>query len=52
MFVADYMTPAPITVRSNESLGRAIALLDRHRIHQLPVLDESGRLVGMLEEHR
>ncbi|MCO6438272.1 MAG: CBS domain-containing protein, partial [Phycisphaerae bacterium] len=42
----------PITVRSNESLGRAIALLDRHRIHQLPVLDESGRLVGMLEEHR
>lgn len=52
VFVADFMTPAPITVRSGDSVGHAIALLDRHRIHQLPVLDEAERLVGMLEEHR
>jgi len=46
--VADVMTNPAITVHENESLGVAAARMAEHRIKRLPVLDEGGKLVGVL----
>ncbi len=42
------MTQPPVTVRTDVPLAIAAALLARHRIGQMPVLDAKGQLVGML----
>lgn len=44
----DLMTPQPIWVPANGSLSEAAALLVAHDLKRLPVLDEQGRLVGMI----
>jgi CBS domain-containing protein len=46
--VADVMTSPAITVREDESLGTATAHMVEHGIKRLPVLNESGKLVGVL----
>lgn len=46
--VADVMTSPAITVREDESLGTATARMVEHGIKRLPVLNESGKLVGVL----
>ena len=46
MRVRDLMTPNPITLTAGDSLGDALATMQKHRIRELPVLDE-GRVVGM-----
>lgn len=48
--VGDLMTPDPILVRSDAPLVKAAHLLDQHRIHGLPVVDESGALVGVVSQ--
>lgn len=48
--VADAMTWAPHTVRAETSLEEAARTLAEHRIGCLPVVDASGRLVGLLSE--
>lgn len=48
--VADYMHGEPIVVRADASLADAVALMDRHRVHGLPVVDPSGALVGVLSQ--
>lgn len=40
----------PITIRSDEPVRRAIALLVENRIGVLLVVDETGKLVGILSE--
>ncbi|HEY1044237.1 MAG TPA: CBS domain-containing protein [Telluria sp.] len=45
--VADVMTPAPVTVAPNDSLEHVVGLMERKRIHRLPVL-EAGRLAGIV----
>ncbi len=40
----------PITIRSDEPVRRAIALLVENRIGVLLVVDEAGKLVGILSE--
>jgi acetoin utilization protein AcuB len=47
--VRDRMTPAPVTIRSDASLGDAIRLLVKHNIRELPVVDR-GRLVGIITD--
>ena len=42
------MTQPAITVRADATLGEASALLSRHHIGQMPVVDALGRLVGLL----
>lgn len=44
----DVMTPDPICVQPDTPLLTALHLLLKHRIKRLPVVDEHGRLVGML----
>ena len=44
-----FMTPAPHTIGAAQTLAAARALMRRHRIRHLPVL-EAGQLVGILSE--
>jgi CBS-domain-containing membrane protein len=46
--VSDVMTSPAITAREDESLGIATARMVEHEIKRLPVLDENGKLVGVL----
>ncbi len=48
--VADAMTPDPVTVRPDTPTQEAIQLLADNKIGALPVIDASGKLVGILSE--
>lgn len=48
--VADQMATHPITVRADASLNDAVALMDQHHVHGLPVVDHAGSLVGVLSQ--
>lgn len=48
--VADVMTPNPITVTPQTPLQEAIKLLAEKHISGLPVIDDSGKLVGVISE--
>ena len=45
---ADLMTPNPISVEANAFVGEAIALLIDRGISAAPVIDETGRPIGVL----
>jgi CBS domain-containing protein len=44
----DVMTPEPTHVTADEQLERAAHLMAEHRIKRLPVVDNSGHLIGIL----
>jgi CBS domain-containing protein len=46
--VADVMTSPAITIRGEEPLSVAAARMAEHEIKRLPVLDEKGKLIGVL----
>jgi predicted transcriptional regulator len=46
----DYMTARLITLTPGMEIQRAINLLLKHRISGAPVLDDEGRLVGILSK--
>jgi CBS domain-containing protein len=48
--VADHMAHNPVVIRAEASLTEAAALMDRHHVHGLPVVDRSGALVGVLSQ--
>lgn len=48
--VADHMARNPLVIRAEASLTDAAALMDRQHVHGLPVVDESGALVGVLSQ--
>ncbi|MEB3279476.1 MAG: CBS domain-containing protein [Lyngbya sp.] len=48
--VADIMTPNPIVARPEMPLKEAIKILAEHQISGLPVVDDAGKLVGMISE--
>lgn len=47
--IADVMTRSPTTIDSGELVAEAVALLASRRISELPVVDESGRPLGLLD---
>ena len=50
MFVGNHMTLDPVTVRPNTTVVR-VAEIARHKsIRHLPVVDDAGRLVGMVTD--
>lgn len=49
--VGKLMTPQPRTIRPEKLVDEAVEMMERHRINQLPVADENGRLVGALNMH-
>jgi CBS domain-containing protein len=50
MLVREVMTPDPLTVRTGASLKTALRLLDENDISSLPVVDEDGRICGVVSE--
>lgn len=48
--VRELMTPDPVRIQSSAPLAKAAHLLDQHHIHGLPVVDESGALVGVVSQ--
>src|SRR5689334_8467853 len=50
MNAADVMTQCPITVSADASVMHAVQLMLRRRISGLPVVDDTGALVGILTE--
>ncbi|GAB4457750.1 MAG: DUF190 domain-containing protein [Anaerolineales bacterium] len=46
--VADVMTAPAITIRGDEPLSLAAARMAEHGIKRLPVLDEQGKIIGVL----
>ena len=49
MKVGNYMTPEPVTISEDESMGEALLLMRRHNIRHLPVVHGSI-LVGILTD--
>lgn len=50
MYVKDNMIPSPITIGPDASVSEAIDLMSENTLHRLPVVDESGILVGLVTE--
>jgi CBS domain-containing protein len=50
MLVREVMTSQAVTVTRDTSVKEALALLERHRITAVPVLDGSGRIEGVVSE--
>jgi len=48
--IRDMMTSDPKTVAASAELDVATALMDRHDVRHLPVVEEDGQLVGMLSD--
>ena len=48
--VADVMTPEPFTVGPDTVLKEAIQIMADNHVGGLPVVDDSGKLVGILSE--
>lgn len=48
--VSEIMTPNPVTISPDETIGAAAQLLLKYMIGGLPVLDQDGRLVGIITE--
>jgi len=46
--VGEVMSKKPITISADKPLREAAKLMRDRKIHQLPVLDDSGELVGIL----
>ena len=49
MFVADRMTRNPISIKPEDKVDTAAALLKEHKIRRLPVV-ENGKLVGIVTD--
>lgn len=50
MLVRELMTPDPVTTRGERSVKAALQLLDENDITSLPVVDDDGRVVGVVSE--
>ncbi len=50
-FVAEVMVDDPITVRPEASLEEAARIMMAEKIGGLPVVDEEGKLVGIVTQH-
>src|SRR5215470_8903142 len=44
------MTPKPFTLKPAESVSRAIHLMKEKRIRRIPIVNEAGRLVGIVSD--
>jgi acetoin utilization protein AcuB len=48
--VGQVMTPNPVTVSNQQTIGEAASLMVNHQISCLPVVDSNGRVVGVITE--
>ncbi len=50
MFVRDRMTPSPVTITSKTPFQDALKLMQEHGFRRLPVVDDAGKLLGIVAE--
>jgi CBS domain-containing protein len=50
MLVRDVMTPRPMTIDPEAPVATAVAVMRERRLRHLPVVDEAGRLVGIVTD--
>lgn len=48
--VRERMSAPPLTVQADTSYQRALQLMDKRRLHHLPVVNDAGQLVGIVTE--
>jgi CBS-domain-containing membrane protein len=48
--VQDTMTANPMTIRENAPITEAARLMRTHKFHSLPVIDEHGKLIGIITD--
>jgi acetoin utilization protein AcuB len=48
--VRDFMTKDPVTLREDDLLRQAVEIVRVRRIRHIPVLDESGAVVGIVTD--
>jgi len=48
--VGDVASREPVTVGPEEDLDEALRLMARHQVRRLPVVEEDGRLVGVVAQ--
>ncbi|MBD2443750.1 CBS domain-containing protein [Dolichospermum sp. FACHB-1091] len=46
--VGEVMSKNPLTISPDKSLKEAAQLIQEHRVHRLPVLDNGGKVIGIL----
>ncbi|MGE4310614.1 CBS and ACT domain-containing protein [Desulfovibrio sp.] len=49
--VKNIMTPNPLTVKPSDAVEQAALLMLDHKVGGLPVVEESGKLVGIISDH-
>jgi CBS domain-containing protein len=47
-YVGDVMSEPPITIKKDADILEAARILDARRIKRLPVVDEHGKLIGVI----
>ncbi len=50
MFVIDHMTKNPVTITKDVKISKALDMMAKGDFHRLPVVDENGKLVGLVTE--
>jgi CBS domain-containing protein len=48
--VADVMSDKPITIKGNQPVKKAAQILNDKQIRRLPVLDEDGKVIGIITQ--
>jgi CBS domain-containing protein len=48
--VGEVMALEPIVIRADAPLSEAVALLEKHHVHGVPVVDATGSLAGVLSQ--
>jgi acetoin utilization protein AcuB len=51
MLVKNWMTTEVVTIKPDDSMMKASKLLKDNDIHRLPVVDDDGKLVGVISHH-
>jgi CBS domain-containing protein len=46
--IGDVMTAKAVTCRADEALDAALSAMGQHQIRRIPIIDESGTLVGII----
>ncbi|QLA17936.1 CBS and ACT domain-containing protein [Desulfolutivibrio sulfoxidireducens] len=50
MLIKDWMTKDPVVAKTGTSIMKAAKLMKENKIRRLPVVDDDGRLVGMISD--
>ena len=48
MYVKDHMTMNPYLITKDTVISKALEIMQAHNFHRLPVVDEKGRLIGLV----